>query len=466
MPDMDINDLHQFISLLESQDQLIRIKNPVNPLQEIAAVTNRACKAKDGGKALLFEQPIGSNFPVATNLFGSPTRIGMSLGMAHPDLLTGKLSALLAQIPSPILADLDDQIACLPGFTRYSPKLDCSSQLLVQKSPDLGAFPFLQTWPKDGTASNNPRYITLPLVFTNNAAGDSPNCGMYRAQVRGPKELAIRWKPESGAGRHLEEFRRSRKPMPVAIALGGDPALTLSAMFPLPGSLDEITFAGFLRGRSIQMAACCSVPLNVPLASEIVIEGYVDPSEQVIEGPFGNHTGMYSAAGPAALMRITSISHRVDAVIPATIVGPPPMEDCWMGKAWERLLLAFLQRLIPGVVGINFPLEWIFHQSAVISLEKPVPAMVRKTANLLWSLPWFSASRLLIFTSAESDSADLSSMAWQAINLTEFQKDLFYDETGRRLALDATGGNLMQQRIYPDTEVINRVNQLWQGFGI
>lgn len=460
-----INDLHQFIALLESRQQLIRIKSPVDPLQEIAAITDRVCKTSEGGKALLFEQPQGSSFPVATNLFGSLYRIGLALGLAHPDLLTGKLSALLQQIASPVLGDLDDQIAALPDFSRYLPK-SCGwhGSIKVQENPDLGRFPFLQSWPGDGSASGHPRYISLPLVITAGISGDNPNCGMYRAQVRGPKELAIRWKPGSGAGRHLDEFRLAGKPMPVAIALGGDPALTFSAMSPLPGKLDEITFAGFLRGAAIEMGACGSVPLNVPLASEVVIEGFVDPAEQAIEGPFGNHTGLYSPAGPAALMRVTSISHREQAIIPATIVGPPPMEDCWMGKAWERMLLAFLQRLVPGLTEINFPLEWIFHQSAVISLEKPAPAMVRETAALLWSMPWFSASRILIFIDAETESS-LSSAAWQAINLPDFKEDLFYDQTGQRLALDATGGRV-QQRLKAEREVLDRINRRWPSFGL
>ncbi|HEY3308815.1 MAG TPA: UbiD family decarboxylase [Desulfuromonadaceae bacterium] len=461
-----INDLHQFIALLESRQQLIRIKSQVDPLQEIAAITDRVCKTSDGGKALIFEHPLGSSFPVATNLFGSLPRIGLALGLEHPDLLTDKLSALLQQIVSPVLDDLDAQIAALPDFTRYLPRLcEWPGATKVQDAPDLGLFPFLQAWPEDGSASGHPRYISLPLVITADTSGGNPNCGMYRAQVCGSKELAIRWKPESGAGRHLEEFRQAGKPMPVAIALGGDPAITLSAMSPLPGKLDEITFAGFLRGDSIDMAACCSIPLSVPLTSEVVIEGYVDPIEQAIEGPFGNHTGLYSPAGPAALMRITSISHREDAIIPATIVGPPPMEDCWMGKAWERLLLAFLQRLVPGVIEINFPLEWIFHQSAVISLEKPVPAMVRETANLLWSMPWFSASRILIFISPETDSK-LANVAWQFINLPEFKEDLFYDHTGRRLALDATGGRLQQQRLKADQKVLDRISRHWPSFGL
>ena len=314
--------------------------------------------------------------------------------------------------------------------------------------------------------TGHPRYITLPQVFTVDPAGGSPNCGIYRTQVRGPLELAIQWKTGSGAARHAEEFRRRGEAMPVAIALGGDPAVTFSAMFPLPGTLDEMTFAGFLRGRSIEMAACRTVPLSVPATAELVIEGYINPTERVMEGPFGNHTGFYSPAGSAPLLRVTAIHHRERAVIPATLVGPPPMEDCWMAKAWERLLLAFLQRLAPTVVEIHFPLEWIFHQSAIISLDNPTPGMVRETADVLWSTPWFGAARLLVFIDAETDGADLSGVAWQSINLSEFKHDIFFDTSGKRLALDATGCCFPQKRIRGDADVAVRVARRWQEYGL
>ena len=334
------------------------------------------------------------------------------------------------------------------------------------KQPDLTAFPFLQSWPGDGAASGQPSYITLPLVFTADADGANPNCGMYRAQVMGPRELAIRWKAGSGAARHLAAFQRHGQPMPVAIALGGDSAALFSAMLPLPRELDEMTFAGFLRGAAIGMAPCITVPLRVPSHAEVVIEGFADPAETVMEGPFGNHTGYYSPAGPAALLRVTSISHRPDAIIPATVVGPPPMEDCWMAKAWERLLLSFLKMLVPPVAGLHFPLEWIFHQSAIISLEKSKPGMVREIAGLLWDTPWFSDARLLIFVDAGTDPADLSRVAWRAINLPELAQGMFHDITHKRLALDATECRSSRLPVSSDPAVNLQVQSRWQEYGI
>ena len=465
---MQINDLHQFITTLESRGALARISVETDPLLEISAITDRVCKSPTGGSALLFEQPSGAHFPVATNLFGSLARVCLALGVDDLDQLTEHMSSLLKRISSPDLAILDHQIAALPEFSRYAPRIsqDHDPWLVEMETPALTPFPFLQTWPGDGAASGHPRYITLPMVFTEDPLSGRPNCGMYGAQICGATELALRWKAGSGAARHLESYRRLGRPMPVAIALGGAPAAIFSAMFSLPGELDEVTFAGFLRGAALDLCACRNVPLKVPAGCEVLVEGYVDPAETVREGPFGNHTGCYSPATDACLMRITAISHRPDAVIPATVVGPPPMEDCWMARAWESVLLAFLRQLFPGVSGICFPLEWVFHQSGIISLESPSPAMVRETATLLWNTPWFSKARLLIFVDAGVTTSDLSGVAWRAINYCEHGNDYYYDSTGTRLALDATVHRESEPVIECDSGVELRVAKRWKEYGL
>ena len=462
---MPPNSLHQFIALLESRKELVRIQAEADPLLEIAAITDRVSKGP-GGRALLFEHPDGSRFRLATNLFGSRRRVELALGCDRLERLTDRMARVLSLIPEPLYSRLDNQISVLPEFSCFSPIEGNDTQLVPMDVPDLTRFPFLQTWPHDGSACGYPRYITLPLVFSAAPDATAPNCGMYRCQVRGSEELAIRWNTGSGAARHLEAFRRRGERMPVAIALGGPPAATFSALFPLPGDLDEMAFAGFLGGEPLPMASCRTVPLRVPATSEVVIEGYVDPQETAVEGPFGNHTGCYSSAGPAPILRITAISHRADAVIPATVVGPPPMEDCWMAMAWERLLAAFLRRLVLAVDDVHFPLEWAFHQSPVISLVNPAPAMVRETAALLWSLPWFAASRLMIFVDCECRPADLARVAWHSLNLAEFSQDLFADASGKRWALDATGSTLARQRIVPDSKVSEQVEQRWREYGI
>jgi 4-hydroxy-3-polyprenylbenzoate decarboxylase len=463
---MSIHDLQHFIALIASRNDLTRISVETDPILEIAAVTNRVCKQPGGGRALLFENPRGARFPVATNLFGSISRTCLALGIDDLDSLTTNLDTLLSRITSPELAQLDQQIGALEEFSRFSPHSVPPGWTEVMKQPDLTTFPFLQSWPGDGAASGHPRYITLPQVFTAGPDGNRPNCGMYRAQLLGPRKLAIRWKAGSGAARHLAEFQRIGKPMPVAIALGGDPTCLFSALLPLPGELDETIFAGFLRGTPIGLSPCRTLPLKAPSHAEMVIEGFVDPAESITEGPFGNHTGYYSPAGPAALLRIASISHRPNAIIPATIVGPPPMEDCWMAKAWERILLAFLKKLIPEVTEIHFPLEWIFHQSAIISLENPKPGMVREIAALLWETPWFSDARILIFVDAGVDPANPSVVAWRAVNIPGLSLNLFHDKTNRRLALDTTDFESSLLPLSDNSEMKLQVQRRWQEYGI
>jgi 4-hydroxy-3-polyprenylbenzoate decarboxylase len=461
---MPPTDLRHFIDLIESRGELTRIAVEADPLLEIAAITDQVCK-EPASPALLFEKPCGASFPVATNLFGSPARVASALGLDTTGQLTDRMSSLLDQLDISDLQFLDRSISALPLYTGFRPHSESPLWQSLPHESDLSIFPFLQNFPGDGSASGNPRYITLPQVFTADPFGNNPNCGIYRAQVSGTRELAIRWKEGSGAACHLEAFRQLGRPMPVAIALGGPPAVLLSAMMPLPGDLDEITFAGFLCGTPIGMSACRTIPLQVPGHAEVVIEGYVDPTETVMEGPFGNHTGFYSAPGPAPLMRVTAISCREDAIIPATVVGRPPMEDCWMAQAWERVLLSLIRKLMPQVADIYFPPEWTFQQSAIISLEHPQPGMVSEIAHRIWDLPWFRDSRLLIFVAAGEQPIQ-SDIAWRCINLAEFSHDLILDTGRKRMALDATGCRCAGRQAVRDTAMMQRVLQRWQEYGI
>lgn len=465
---MALSPLLQFISQLEAGGELSRIAVPVDPVMEIAAITSRVCKGSGGGVALLFEHPAGSDFPVVTNLFGSRERVCRALGVTNLDELTSRLRTLLDRIPEFDVSSLDRQLAALPEFSRFVPHTvsEPDPALIPMDPPDLTGFPFLQSWPGDGATGGHGRYITLPQVFTAAPDGSTHNCGVYRVQIRGERKAAIQWKAGSGAARHAEQHLLAGKAMPVAIALGGDPATLFSAMFPLPGDLDEMTFAGFLRGVPLATIPCRSVQLRVPAGAEVVIEGYVEPGDTFIEGPFGNHTGFYSPAAPAALMRITAISRRSDAVIPATVVGPPPMEDCWMAQAWERLLLAFLQRLVPSITDIRFPFEWVFHQSAIISLENPQPGMVRNISARLWSLPWFASARVLLFVTADEEPAELTYAAWRAINMTDFTDDIFRDKATGRVAVDATGSRLPCPAVKSSVESAALIARRWREYGV
>lgn len=460
--------LRHFISTLEATNELTRVPVSVDPVLEIAAITGQVCKKPAGGTALLFEHPVESKHAVAVNLFGSAQRVCLALGVSGLNELTERLRALLDLIPGYEIKKLNQQLAALHEFSRFAPHVASNPdpELIPMIPPDLTRFPFLQSWPGDGSAEGHPRYITLPQVITADPDGGTPNCGVYRVQLRGEREAAIQWKAGSGAARHALQHHRAGKVMPVAIVLGGDPATLFSAISPLPGDLDELTFAGFLRGAPLATAPCQSIPLRVPAGAEVVIEGHVHPGETVAEGPFGNHTGFYSPAAPAALLRITAIRHRPDAVIPATVVGRPPMEDCWMALAWERLLLAFLQKELPIIKDIHFPAEWVFHQSAIISLENPRAGMVRNISRRLWDLPWFAASRILVFVTAEAKPAGLSHAAWKFINVTNFGNDIYHDEATGRCAVDATGCCNSRQEVINSPDSLNLVAGRWKEYGI
>lgn len=457
-----------FISLLESRDELIRIHVPVDPVLEIAALTDRVCKQPDGGPALLFEQPCDSSFSVATNLFGSVSRVCHALQLDSLTELTERMGLLLHQVAPLQLASLDASLTALPDFSRYAPHAAITTDSsLVQQTPiDLSPIPFLHNWPDDGSASDCPRYLTLPQVYTAAPDGSSPNCGMYRVQLRGSKEIAIACKPGSGAARHLEQHRLLGKPMPVAITLGGPTAVIFSSLFPLPGELDELAFAGWLRQAPLSCSRCHTVPLIVPSGCELLIEGYVAPDETVTEGPFGNYTGRYASPTVAPLLRVTSVSYRENAVIPATVVGPPPMEDCWMMLAWERVLLALVQRMIPAVVNISFPLEWVFYQSAIISLDHPNPAMVRETAHALWALPWFVASKMLVFVDQTDPPLTTRQTAWLAMGDIGGSTGVILDETGQRMALDATGSESSPRRVARSNATEELLTRRWREYGI
>lgn len=458
------HDLRTFIALLEQERQLSIVKAQVNPELEIAAITDRVCKQPDGGNALLFQQTKGYHFPVATNLFGSCKRTALALGVKNLAQLTDKTTDLLAMISTNDPNKLDIDISALAKFNRFTPVT--SEAYWKRSTTNLYSFPFLQNWDADGSKSNNPHYITMGQVFTTLPDGSSPNCGMYRAQIIGSDKLAIRWKDGSGAGLHLTQHHKCNKNMPVAITLGGDPALIFSSMMPLPGNLDEVTFAGFLRNYPLRVSPCLTVPLHVPASAEIVIEGLVDPSKSFDEGPFGNHTGYYAPTGSAVIMEITSINIRPNAIIPATIVGPPPMEDCWMFKAWERIILAFLQKLRPEIADIYIPLEWSFHQSAIISLESTHAGMVREISSFLWGLPWFANSRLLIFVSSRIPVDHTGTVSWKAINELDISRTMIMNTNRNSIAIDATGMEPTRPVLQRSAAIESLVSNRWQEYGL
>ena len=442
-------DVRGFLARLEAMGELHTVAAEVDPVLEIAEITDRQSKSPEGGKALLFCCVKGSRFRAATNLFGSPARMAAALGMPNLDALTGVMEALLARpeaAPAPISVE----------------RAPCQER--VEHDPDLGIYPFLKSWPGDGG-----RFLTLPLVFTRDLDSGTPNCGMYRVRIFEKRSAGIRWRQGSGGHAHYLQYLAAGRPMPVAIALGGDPALTLAASLPLPESLDELRFAGFLRGEPIEMVSCMTSGLLVPAGAELVIEGFITPGETRREGGFGNHTGFYDQGEEVPVLHVTCITQRGDLIYPATVVGPPPMEDCYLAKAAERLLLPLSRRLCPEIADICMPVEGIFHGCALIAIKKSEPGQGRRVLEALRRDGWLRRGKLLVVVDAVEAGLTLSGGFWQALNCARFPDDLLIADGC--LGIDATakfpeegeGRELVE--LQKDGAVTALVRSRWHEYG-
>lgn len=336
--------LSSFINVLEKSNELVRISHPVSPELEITEITDRVSKTSGGGKALLFENN-GTAFPLLINAFGSETRMALSLGVENLEEIATKISQLFKNLSEPKPGFLD-KVKFLPQISRIASWMPKSisgrgvCQQIRMANPDLTKLPILKCWPADGGA-----FITLPCVITRDPDTGIRNVGMYRMQVLNPDTTGMHWHKHKTGARHFAAYRKKGLKMPVSVVLGGDPSYTYSATAPLPDNIDEYMLAGFLRNKRVELVKCLTNDLEVPSDADIVIEGYVDPAEDFVwEGPFGDHTGFYSLADWYPKFHVTCITHRKDAVYPATIVGIPPQEDAYIGRATERIFLSPIDR--------------------------------------------------------------------------------------------------------------------------
>ena len=451
-----INDLRDFVVLLEERDELRRIVPEVDPHLEIAAITDRVCKGGAGGRALLFEQVHGHRLPVLTNLFGSHQRAAWAVGLNDPDGLRLRLLDELARHAGGSAADRLSRLLSEPA---WQPRMlvDGPCREVVMDPPDLRQLPALHCWPGDGG-----RFLTQSLVFTRDPETGRGNCGMYRVQLFGRDQATLRWRPGSGGAQHQVAWAERGEAMPVTIVLGGDPAVIYAACAPLPDQADELALAGWLRRRGLTMLPCLSNDLAVPSTAEIVIEGLVEPGASRLEGPFGNHCGGYDPAAPAALLRVTAISHRQKPLFPATITGPPPMESGYLAKLSERLLLALLQTDFSQIVDINMPMETIFHGVTLLAVRRPRDGGIAQLARALWGRKPFNQSRLLLFFDEHTDVQDARGCFWRAINRVDGQRSLLHD--GPRLAIDATG--LSGKPLTFDPAVKALLERRWAEYGL
>ncbi|MGH7180253.1 MAG: UbiD family decarboxylase [Tepidisphaeraceae bacterium] len=430
---MGTSNLREFIELLESQGELARVKTAVSPILEIAEITDRVCKTPAphghdeldrthagalGGKALLFETVEGSEMPVAINTFGSYHRVNLALGTANLEALASRVQSLVKpEIPTTLI----DKMKKLPDLMKMSsipPKLVrtgiCQQVVLEGDRADLTRLPVIQCWPLDGDLrsgqvsdaraaqdaaakqSGTGRYITFAGIHTRDPEDGSRNIGMYRVQLFGPRKCAMHWHLHHDGARHFRKYQKRGEKMPLAIVLGGESVLPYAATAPLPPSMEELLFAGFLNGGGIELVQCRTIDLQVPANAEIVVEGFVDPNEKLMEGPFGDHTGFYSLADWYPAFEVTAITHRRDPIYPTTIVGKPPMEDYFLGKATERIFLPLLTMLIPDIVDYCLPISGVFHNCAFVKIRKEYPYQARRVMHAIWGAGQMSFTKFII----------------------------------------------------------------------
>ncbi len=393
---MPFDNLGAFIQALDSAGELKTLTQPVSSRLEISRYTNAESKKPRGGKALLFKSVAGSKFPVATNLFGSPRRICMALGVDDLSDLSQRVKAHIDVEPPRNLRDAFSLINMLFSAGRSLPRKfsgspPCREIVLTGDDVDLGMLPVLHCWPKDAGP-----FITLPVVITRSLVTGRRNMGMYRMQVFDRNTTGMHWHIHKDGSHYYNEYRRAGKRMPVAVAVGCDPAVTYAATAPMPRGIDEMILAGFIRRKPVRTAKCVTVDLEVPAEAEFVLEGYVDPGELRREGPFGDHTGYYSLADDYPVFHVTALTHRRDPVYNATLVGPPPMEDCYLAKATERFFLPLLQAVLPEIVDYWFPWEGVFHNIVIVSITKEYPGHAQKIMNGLWGQGQMSFCKAIV----------------------------------------------------------------------
>jgi len=477
-------DLRDFVAQLERAGRLRRVAAPVSRDLEIAEITDRVSKSPAGGNvALLFEHVEGFEIPVLVNAFGAADRMAAALGVGQLDELGERVAKLLdLKLPGTFaerLAKLGTLFDLVKAGPRRVTQAPCQ-EVVETEHPSLAALPALRCWPGDGG-----RYITLPGVFTRDPRTGARNVGMYRLQVFDERTLGMHWQTHKGGAEHERGAGDTR--MPVAIALGGDPAMIYAASAPLPPGVDEVVFAGWLRGQGVELVRCVTQDLEVPAQAEIVLEGYVDPRERRLEGPFGDHTGYYSLAREYPVFHLTAVTRRARPIYPTTIVGRPPQEDYWLGKATERLFLPIIRMMLPEVVDMNMPAEGVFHNLVIVSIRKRYPGHAQKVMAALWGMGLLMLAKTIVVVSEHVNVHDLSEVAWRATGNIDPRRDLMVLEGpmddldhaalrhrfGGKLGVDATEKSALDDVVQPwpeeirmSAEMRERVTRRWKDYGL
>jgi 4-hydroxy-3-polyprenylbenzoate decarboxylase len=482
---MAYQDLREFVSALEKRGLLRRVGAEVAPELEISEIADRV--SKSGGPALLFENPRGSNIPVLINALGSRERMHLALGVKDYSEIAGRIVEL-TDVKSPQgLIDKLKMVPRLADIGKMFPKTvkdgPCKERVLKDGEFSLLNLPIIKCWPEDGG-----RFITMPLVFTKNPLTGRRNCGMYRMQVYDERTTGMHWQIHKQGAQHLRNLkRRGGGRLEVGVAIGADPITVFAAIMPLPDEIDEMMVAGFLRERPVEMVKCETVDVEVPANAEIVLEGYVDTDERRTEGPFGDHTGYYTLEDEFPVFHVTCITHRKKPIYQTTVVGKPPMEDCWMGEAIERIFLPLMQRQFSEVVDYHMPFAGVFHNMMIVSIRKNYPGHARKIMNAIWSLPQAQFTKSIIVVDDDTDVRDLNQVAWRVLNNIDPERDIQFmlgpvdqldhaarlPNYGSKMGVDGTRkwkgegfARTWPKELEMSEEVKHRIDQLWPKLGL
>jgi 4-hydroxy-3-polyprenylbenzoate decarboxylase len=481
---MAYEDLRDFIRALEKAGELKRIPFEVDPVLEITEFADRA--VKHGGPALLFERPKGSSLPVLINAFASMRRMELALEVKSVEEVAARIVEFLEmRMPEGIIGKLKmlPKLAEMGAFFPKAVAKGPCQEVIKKDNFSLREFPVLQCWPQDGGP-----FITLPLVFSRNPDTGKRNCGMYRMQVFDERTCGMHWQTHKQGAEHYRRVQHHGRPrMDVAVAIGADPAVMYSAILPLPPDLDEMMIAGFLRQSPVEMVKCQTCDLEVPAHAEIVLEGYVELGELRTEGPFGDHTGFYSLADQYPVFHVACVTHRKDPIYATTIVGPPPMEDYYMGKAIERIFLPLMRLQLPEVRDLAMPPEGVFHNLILVKIRKSYPGHARKVMHSIWGTGQAMFSKVIVVVDEDVDVQNYSEVAWKALNNIDPERDIEFvhgpvdsldhasrlANYGSKMGIDATrkwpGEGFT--RPWPDViemsaDVKQRVDQLWKKAGL
>jgi 4-hydroxy-3-polyprenylbenzoate decarboxylase len=455
----------------------------VDPILEVAAITDRV--SKRGGPALLFEEVQGSAVPLLINAFGSPERMCLALGVKTVEEVAVELEGLLeTKAPQGLLDKLKmlPKLRDLASFFPKTVKDGPCKEVVRTADASLDFLPIIQCWPQDAG-----RYITFPLVITKDPETGIRNVGTYRMQVFDGKTTAMHWHAHKGGAAHYRKAKARGERIPVAAVLGADPITTFSGTVPAPEGIDELLIAGFLRKEPVPLVPCETIALEVPATAEIVLEGYVDPDELRTEGPFGDHTGFYSLADEYPVFHLTAVTHRRDPIYQTIIVGRPPMEDCHMAYAIERIFLPLLRKQLPEVVDYHMPFEGIFHNLMLVSIRKQYPGHARKVMHAIWGLGQAMFTKVVVVVDHDVNVHDPSEVVWKALNHIDPERDIEFVhgpvETldhasrlplyGSKMGVDATRKWRSEgfARDWPDEivmspEVKALVERRWKEYGI